>query len=100
MANGTYTNAELVDTLIVDLNNIPKDLMNGQYINVCATVAQMAQKLLNLRTGIKADLESKDKVIEALKEQLRNTGTEVVDMTPEEFMQEYGKKDGADNGTD
>ena len=99
MANGMYTNSELVDTLIVDLNTIPKDLINGQYINACATIAQMAQKLLNLRNGIKADIENKNKVIEALKDQLRNSGTEAIDMTPEEFMQEYGKKDGADNGT-
>lgn len=97
MANGLYTNAELVDTLIVDLNNLPKYLIDGQNVLFCATVAQMGQKLSNLRDGITADLASKDKTIEQLKEALRNAGQEVVDYTPEEFIEEM-KKGGANNG--
>lgn len=100
MANGVYTNQELVETLIVDLNALPKELLTGQYINACSIVAQMAQKLVNLRDGIKNDIDSKNEVIESLKEQLRNSGTDVVDMTPDEFIREYGKKDGAGNGAD
>lgn len=100
MAKGVYTNAELVDTLIVDLNTALKELLTGQYINACTIVSQMAQKLVNLRNGIKADIESKNTVIETLKDQLRNAGSDIVDMTPDEFLHEYGKKDGADNGAD
>ena len=95
MANGLLTNAELVDTLIVDLNNLPKVLLAGQFIQACAIVTQMGQKLINLRKGIADDLKYKDERIEQLKEQLRQTGAEVTDMSPEEFMQKYGEKDGA-----
>lgn len=94
MANGTYTNVELVDTLIVDLNNLPKELMDGQFIQFCTLVSQMGQKLINLRKGIKADIDSKNKIIEQLKAQLREAGAVIEDMTPDEFIQKYGKKDG------
>lgn len=98
MAKGILTNAELVDTLIVDLNNLPKQLLAGQFIQACAIVTQMGQKLINLRKGIADDLKYKDERIEQLKEQLRNLGAEVTDMTPDEFMQKYDKKDGTENG--
>lgn len=88
MAKGTYTNSELVDTLILDLNNIPKLLFDGQYIQFCSVVAQMGQKLINLREGIKADLAGKDRTIEQLKQALRNSGQVVEDMTPEQFISE------------
>ena len=97
MANGLLSNSELVDTLIVDLNNLPKHLMTGQYIQFCNTVSQMGQKLINLRTGIKADLDSKDNVIESLKETIRNMGEDVKDVSVEEYMKKYAIKGGADN---
>lgn len=100
MANGLLTNSELVDTLIVDLNNLPKSLMNGQYIQFCNIVTQMGQKLANLRTGIKADLDNKDRVIESLKHTIRNCGGEVTDMSIDEYIekcqQKFEEKDGAE----
>ena len=99
MPNGLFTNAELVDSLILDLNNLPKELINGQFIQFCTLVERMGQKLINLRKGIADDLKYKDERIEQLKEQLRNLGAEVTDMTTDEFMQKYGKKDGAENGS-
>ena len=98
MANGTYTNTELVDTLIVDLNNLPKDLTNGQFIHACAIVAQMGQKLLNLREGIQSDLDNKNKIIEDLKQQLRNAGAEVNDLTAEEFVKKCAEGEVLNNG--
>ena len=98
MANGIYTNTELVETLIVDLNNLVKEQINGQYINACGIIHQMAQKLINLRTGIKADLDGKDRKIEDLKESIRNLGGNIEEISPEEFIKEYEKKDGASNG--
>lgn len=99
MENGLLSNSELVDTLIIDLNNLPQHLMTGQYIQFCNTVTQMAQKLINLRTGIKADLDSKDKVIESLKGTIRNMGEDVKDVSIEEYMEKYAIKDGAENGS-
>ena len=96
MANGLYTNSELVDTIIVDLNNLLKLQINGQFVGACNVVTQMTQKLLNLKTGIDNDLKSKDKVIEALKNELRAAGQEVVDIPAEELMKaiEEGKENG------
>ena len=96
MANGLYTNSELIDTIIVDMNNMIKEALSGQYVQICYIVTGMTQKLINLKKGIDEDLASKDKVIEQLKDQLRAAGAEVEDMTPEEFLKKYGKKDGAE----
>lgn len=98
MANGVYSNAELVDTLIADLNNLIKTQMAGQHINACGIVYQMGQKLVNLRTGIKNDMDSRNKTIEALKNQLRNAGAEFNDVTAEELAERL-KKDGVDDGS-
>ena len=96
MEKGILTNSELIDTIIVDMNNMIKEALAGQYIQICYIVTGMTQKLMNLKKGIDADLASKDNVIEQLKDQLRAAGAEVEDMTPEEFIEKYGKKDGAE----
>ena len=64
---GLMDNEGLCDSLLVDLNRIPKALMDGQNIQFCAIIQSMAQRLTKLKSGIKADLESKDKIIEELK---------------------------------
>lgn len=99
MAKGLYTNEELVDSLILDLNNLPKELFDGQFIQFCTLVGQMGQKLALLKNNIPADIESKDKVIEELKQQLRNMGQEIEELSPGEFIKKFGTKDGAENGS-
>lgn len=64
---GLYDNEGLCDTLISDCNNIVKQACSGQYIQCCNIIVQMVKKLVNLKNGIKADLASKDKIIEELK---------------------------------
>ena len=62
---GLMDNEGLCDSLLLDLNNLPKVLMTGQYIQFCAMVSSMAQRLANLKKGINADMQSmKDKVEE------------------------------------
>ena len=87
MANGLYTNSELVDTIIADLNNVLKETASGQYIQACITVNQMAQKLINLRTTIDNDLKNRDETIAKLKNELRNAGVTVEDIDPREYLQ-------------
>jgi hypothetical protein len=65
---GLYDNEGLCDTILYDLNRIPKILMDGQYIQFCAVIQSMAQRLVNLKDGIKADMEGKDQTIEQLKQ--------------------------------
>lgn len=88
------TNEELVGTLISDLNSLVKNVAGGQYIQACIIVTGMSQKMLNLKEGIKKDIDSKNRVIESLKEQLRQAGAEVNDMSIEEFMKKGGGNDG------
>lgn len=65
---GLYDNEGLIETLVVDCNELPKMLINGQFIKFSATLVQMVQKLANLKEGIKNDMASKDKIIAELTE--------------------------------
>ena len=98
MANGVYTNVELIETILVDLNNMLKELCNGQYINACNDVTQIAKKLINLRENVDNDLKNREQIIEQMKEELRNAGREIVEYTPQEYIEKL-EKDGAQNGT-
>ena len=80
MADGLYRHTELIDTIIVDLNNMLKDQLNGQYIQACRDVTQMVQKLLNIRATIDNDIKSRDQCIEDLKRQLRAAGHEIIEV--------------------
>ena len=86
MANGLYTNTELIDTMIVDLNTLPKHLIDGQFVAFCGVISSLAQRLVNLKDGIKNDLDSKDSMIESLKNQLKEVGYPVMDVPVEEFL--------------
>ena len=94
MANGLYTNSELVDTIIADLNRIIKEALNGQYIEACCHVTQAAQKLVNLRTNIDKDLKSRDDTIESLKRELRAAGREIIEVDNKPMK---GEKDNGSN---
>lgn len=99
MAKDILTNTELIDSIIGDLNSLPKKLIDGQFIQFCGTVYRMGQKLINLRNTIDNDIKNRNKTIETLKEELRNAGHEVDDMTPAEFIERMNHgKDGAENG--
>lgn len=93
MANGLFTNVELVDTIIVDLNSIIKNVMTGQYLQVCSQISAMAQKLVNLRTGIENEMKSRNETIETLKQELRAVGENVVDISSDELIELMEKGD-------
>lgn len=97
MAKGLLTNEELIDTLITDCNDAVGAIVSGNNIKFCKTMYEMVVKLVNLKNGIKSDMENKDMNIEHLKGLLHNLGHEVVEATPAEIMSE-AERDGADNG--
>ena len=97
MANGLYSNTELIETLIADLNEVIKQTISGQYLQASITITGMTQKLTNLRNTIDNDLKNRDRTIEELKRQLRSMGAEIVEMTPEQYAKEI-EKDGVLNG--
>lgn len=88
MANGLYSNSELIGTVINDMNELLKEQAGGQYLNACRIVNGIVQKLLNLRQTVDNDIKNRDETIESLKEQIRSLGMEVVDMQPSEFLKE------------
>lgn len=99
MAKDLMTNSELISSIIVDLNSLPKCLIDGQFIQFCNIVTSMGQKLVNLRNTIDNDLKNREKTIETLKEELRAAGHGVKDMTPQQFIDEVmdkEEKDGAE----
>ena len=98
MADCLYTNEGLIDTIVVDLNSLIKDVIDGEYVQMCCHVTGIAQKLMNLRNTIHDDLKNREQTIETLKEELRNAGHTVVDMTPQKFVSDFMEKDGADDG--
>lgn len=63
---GLFDNIGLIDTLIVDCNELPKLLISGQGVGWCAKVVEMTQKLVNLKKGVRADVDSMRKQIETL----------------------------------
>ena len=63
---GLYDNLGLINSVIVDCNNLPKSLINGQFIQFSSSLVQIVQKLSSLYEGVKNDMESKDKQIAAL----------------------------------
>jgi hypothetical protein len=83
---GLYDNEGVCDTLLVDLNRLPKILMDGQYIQFCAVIQSMAQRIKNLKEGIRNDTDSLKNNIETLKR------------ANDELMQEkQAERDGVNN---
>lgn len=60
---GLFDNEGLIDTLILDCNSIVKDLAGGECVRFCSRIVQMVQKLSNLKTAMREELESKDEQI-------------------------------------
>lgn len=91
MANGIYTNSELVKSLVADLNALIKNELCGEYVMACAIVTGMTQKLMNLQKTIDNDLKNRDETIEMLKERLRACGQEVIEVPADEYEKELSK---------
>lgn len=88
-----YTNEELIDTLIVDCNEAVKAVASGQMIQWCRTMYEMVVKLMNLKKGIRADLENREATITELMTQLRQAGVDVQTVDVSELIP---KKEGTD----
>lgn len=67
---GLFDSSGLIDTLIIDCNELPKDLMTDQNIRFCNRLVQMVQKLHELKNGLESILKSKDEVIAELNKAL------------------------------
>lgn len=74
-----YTNREIIDTVLDDLNTVLKLQCTGQHLQACVIMTGIVQKLTNLRQGIDNDLKNRDETIEKLKAELRKRGVEIVE---------------------
>ena len=64
--NGLMDNEGLCDSLMMDLNRLPKLLIDNQFIAFGNLLAQMGQKIANLKKGIRADITDRDEQIRDL----------------------------------
>ena len=95
MANGLYSNSELAESIITDLNNLLKNIAGGQYIRVCSIAMEMVQKLMNLKNGIEADINNRDKQIKELQERYNELAEQTFG-TASGGKSEGGNQDGND----
>ena len=83
--NGIYSHAELIDSILTDLNSLMKFHMIGEHVMACAIMTGISQKLMKLKEGVANDLKNRENTIEQLKEELRACGREVIDIPANEF---------------
>lgn len=93
MANGLYSNEELIDTLIVDCNDAVKAVASGQMIQWCKMMYEMVVKLANLKNGVRKDLENREETIEQLRQEIKNLGGNVEKLSMEELQNEVSTDD-------
>lgn len=65
--DGIYDYDGLLDTLLSDCNGLMRNMADGQYIQFCNRLVGMAQKIQQLKEGVKNDLDAKDRQIMELK---------------------------------
>ena len=93
MANGFYSNEELIDTLILDCNDAVKHCVAGNYISFCAKMVEMVQKLGNLKVGVANDLRNREENIAMLEKRLADLGHPVQKIMADELLKkEEGDK--------
>lgn len=64
---GLMDNIGMIDSLIVDCNNMTKALVSGNYVQYASINVGMVQKLVSLKKGVKHDMDGLLKQIEDLK---------------------------------
>lgn len=85
MANGLFSNEELIDSLIVDCNDAVKAVAGGQMIQWCKIMYEMVVKLANLKNGIKSDMNNREENISMLKQLLKEHGVELQEIDVSEL---------------
>lgn len=88
---GLLDNVGMCDSLVNDCNTLVKHICTGNYILFCNTVSQMTIKLANLQKGIKADIASKDEIIEELKRMNDSLMEQITGLPVEKEVAENGK---------
>lgn len=69
---GLYDNVGLIQTLIIDCNDLPGLLFSNRYVAFCKKIVEMVQKLSAVKTGIEEEAKIRDKEIADLKQFCEN----------------------------
>ena len=77
--HGLMDNLGLIDSLIEDCNELPKDLIDGHNIRFCSRLVQMVQKLANLKNGVKTDIDSLRAQIDELRQNAERGDADVLE---------------------
>ena len=77
MANGLYSNEELIESLILDCNNAVNAVIGNNGIQWCKIMLDMVVKLTNLKNGIVNDMKNREETITMLTQRLKDAGMEV-----------------------
>lgn len=89
MANGLYSNEELIESLILDCNNAVNAAMGSNGIQWCKIMLDMVVKLTNLKEGIANDMKNREETITMLTQRLKDSGAEVHTVDINELGAEY-----------
>lgn len=71
---GLFDAVGLIETLIIDCNEIPRLLIGGHGVAFCTKIVEMVQKLSNLKTGVAHDIADRDEQIKELQAQIERGG--------------------------
>lgn len=67
---GLYDSAGFIDTIILDCNNAVKQLVNGNYISFCNSMAEAVKKLAVLKDGVTNEKNAMLKQVDEMGKQL------------------------------
>ena len=74
-----YSTQEIIDSIIVEMYEMFKALVSGNYAVFCSGFSDIMSKLTALRKGIEDDKTAKDRQIEDLKAQIQRLRDESAD---------------------
>lgn len=74
-----YSTQEIIDSIIVEMYEMFKALVSGNYAVFCGGFSDIMSKLTALRKGIEDDKTAKDRQIEDLKAQIQRLRDESAD---------------------
>lgn len=89
--NGLLDNIGLIDTLVIDCNDAVKSCMSGQYIMFCNIMVRMVQKLANLKSGVRSDLESREQTIKDYETRLAELGHPIEHLSETDVAEMIGE---------
>ena len=81
---GLFDAEGLIDSLIVDTNEMVKSIVGGNYIGWCKYNVQMVQKLAALKKGVTEEQTEQEKQIEELRKEIDEMARRIMEYQKKE----------------